>query len=560
MATTQLHVPVGEKMPKEHYLNATYGIRSWLLTTDHKRIALLYLISVTFFFFVGGLFASLIRIHLLTPNGYLVTPETYNKLFTMHGVAMIFFFLIPSIPAVLGNFLLPIMVGAKDLAFPKINLLSWYIYLVGGSFVLYSFASGGLDTGWTFYTPLSSIYSNSAVTPAVIGIFINGFSSILTGLNFIVTVHTMRAPGMTWLRLPLFVWAHYATSIIFILGTPVIAITLLLAGLERMFHFGFFNPAYGGDPILFQHMFWFYSHPAVYIMILPAMGVISEIIPTFARKPIFGYDFIAASSIGIAVIGFIVWAHHMFLTGQSTYSAVAFSFLTFLVAIPSAVKVFNWTATLYKGSISFDTPMLYALGFIGLFTIGGLTGLFLACLGLDIHLHDTYFVVAHFHYIMVGGAIMGYLGGIHFWWPKITGRLYPEFLARIAAIVLFIGFNLTFFPQFILGYLGMPRRYHDYPPEYQVLNVMSTAGASILALGYLLPMIYLTWSMRYGQVAGKNPWPATGLEWTTDSPPLTENFHETPVVDWEVYDFEHRPELGLQGSVAKHPLPAHGDD
>ena len=560
MGTTELHVPSIEKMPREHYLNATYGIRSWLLTTDHKRIALLYLISVTFFFFIGGLFASLIRIHLLTPGGYLVTPETYNKLFTMHGVAMIFFFLIPSIPAVLGNFLIPIMIGAKDLAFPKINLLSWYIYLVGGAFVLYSFATGGLDTGWTFYTPLSSIYSNSAVTPAVIGIFINGFSSILTGLNFIVTVHTMRAPGMTWLRLPLFVWAHYATSIIFILGTPVIAITLLLAGLERMFHFGFFNPAYGGDPILFQHLFWFYSHPAVYIMILPAMGVISEIIPTFARKPIFGYDFIAASSIGIAVIGFIVWAHHMFLTGQSTYSAVAFSFLTFLVAIPSAVKVFNWTSTLYKGSIAYDTPMLYGLGFIGLFTIGGLTGLFLACLGLDIHLHDTYFVVAHFHYIMVGGAIMGYLGGIHFWWPKITGRLYPEFLARIAAIVLFIGFNLTFFPQFILGYLGMPRRYHNYPPEYQVLNVMSTAGASILALGYLLPMVYLTWSMRYGKIAGKNPWPATGLEWTVDSPPLTENFHETPVVDWEPYDFEHRPELGLLGAVSRKPIPAHGDD
>jgi len=549
-----------QQLPKEHYLNATYGIRSWLLTTDHKRIAILYLISVTFFFFVGGIFASLIRIHLLTPGGYLVTPETYNKLFTMHGVAMIFFFLIPSIPAVLGNFLIPIMVGAKDLAFPKINLLSWYIYLVGGALVLYSFATGGLDTGWTFYTPLSSIYSNSAVTPAVIGIFINGFSSILTGLNFIITVHTMRAPGMTWFRLPLFVWAHYATSLIFILGTPVIAITLLLAGLERMFHMGFFNPVYGGDPILFQHLFWFYSHPAVYIMILPAMGVISEIIPTFARKPIFGYDFIAASSIGIAVIGFIVWAHHMFLTGQSTYSALAFSFLTFLVAVPSAVKVFNWTATLYKGSISFDTPMLYGLGFIGLFTIGGLTGLFLACLGLDIHLHDTYFVVAHFHYIMVGGAIMGYLGGIHFWWPKITGRLYPEFLARVAAITLFVGFNLTFFPQFILGYLGMPRRYHNYPPEYQVLNVMSTAGASILALGYLLPMIYLTWSMRYGKVAGKNPWPATGLEWTTDSPPLTENFHETPVVDWEPYDFLHRPELGLLGAVSRKPVPAHGDD
>jgi cytochrome c oxidase subunit 1 len=547
-------------LPREHYLNATYGIRSWLLTTDHKRIGLLYLAVVTFFFFLGGIFAAMIRIHLLAPEGALVSPETYNKLFTMHGVAMIFFFLIPSIPAILGNFLIPIMIGAKDVAFPRLNLMSWYIYVLGGSFVLYSFATGGLDTGWTFYTPLSSVYSNSAVTPAVIGIFINGFSSILTGVNFVVTIHTMRAPGMTWFRLPLFVWAHYATSIIFILGTPVIAITLLLTGLERMFHLGFFNPQMGGDPILFQHLFWFYSHPAVYIMILPAMGVISEIIPTFARRPIFGYSFIAASSIGIAVIGFIVWAHHMFVTGQATYSAVAFSFLSYLVAIPSAVKVFNWTATLYKGSISYDTPMLYALGFIGLFTIGGLTGLFLACLGLDIHIHDTYFVVAHFHYIMVGGAIMGYLGGLHFWWPKITGRLYPEFLARVAAIVLFIGFNLTFFPQFILGYLGMPRRYHNYPPEFQVLNVLSTAGASILALGYLLPMVYFVWSMRYGKVAGPNPWPATGLEWKTASPPPTENFAETPVVDWEPYDFVNRPDLGLAVKPAPHLAPAHGDD
>src|SRR5271154_1377242 len=361
-------------IPEVHYLNASYGLKSWLLTTDHKRIALLYLASVTFFFFIGGLFATMIRIHLLTPGGYLVSPETYNKLFTMHGVTMVFFFLIPSIPAILGNFLIPIMIGAKDLAFPKLNLLSWYIYIIGGSFVLYSFSTGGLDTGWTFYTPLSSIYSNSAVTPAVIGIFINGFSSILTGLNFVVTIHTMRAPGMTWFRLPLFVWAQYATSIIFILGTPVIAITLLLVGLERGLHLGFFNPALGGDPILFQHLFWFYSHPAVYIMILPAMGVISEIIPTFARRPIFGYSFIAGSSIAIAVIGFLVWAHHMFLTGESVYAALAFSLMSYLVAIPSAVKVFNWASTLYKGSISYDTPMLYALGFIGLFLIGGLTG------------------------------------------------------------------------------------------------------------------------------------------------------------------------------------------
>jgi cytochrome c oxidase subunit I len=546
-------------MPETDYLNASYGIKSWLLTTDHKRIALLYLFSVTFFFFVGGIFATMIRIHLLTPGGYLVTPETYNKLFTMHGVAMIFFFLIPSIPAVLGNFLIPIMIGAKDLAFPKLNLLSWYIYLIGGGFVLYSFSTGGLDTGWTFYTPLSSVYSNSAVTAAVIGIFINGFSSILTGLNFVVTIHTMRAPGMTWFRLPLFVWSHYATSLIFILGTPVIAITLLLVALERVFHLGFFNPALGGDPILFQHLFWFYSHPAVYIMILPAMGVISEIIPTFARRPIFGYSFIAGSSIAIAVIGFLVWAHHMFLTGESLYAAIAFSLMSYLVAIPSAVKVFNWTSTLYKGSIALDTPMLYAMGFIGLFLIGGLTGLFLACLGLDIHLHDTYFVIAHFHYIMVGGAVMGYLGGLHFWWPKISGRMYPEFLARAAAIILFIGFNLTFFPQFLLGYMGMPRRYHSYPPELQVLNVMSTAGASILALGYLLPIIYLVWSYKFGRVAGPNPWPATGLEWKTQSPPLTENFDVTPEVDWEPYDFEHRPDLALEPGVGGL-LPAHGDD
>src|SRR6059036_704695 len=348
------------ELPDTHYLNATYGsgIRSWLLTTDHKRIALLYLGSVTVFFFIGGVLATMIRIHLLTPTGALVTPETYNKLFTMHGVAMIFFFLIPSIPAVLGNFLIPLMIGAKDLAFPKINLLSWYLYIVGGAFFIYSMLTGGLDTGWTFYTPYSSIYSNSAVTPAILGIFINGFSSILTGLNFVVTIHTMRAPGMTWFRLPLFVWAHYATSLVMILGTPVVAITLLLAGLERMFHFGFFNPAYGGDPILFQHLFWFYSHPAVYIMILPAMGVISELITCFSRKKIFGYSFVAAASMAIAVLGFLVWGHHMFVSSQSVYAGMVFSILSFLVAIPSAIKVFNWTATLHRGSIHFETPML----------------------------------------------------------------------------------------------------------------------------------------------------------------------------------------------------------
>src|SRR5271169_6098597 len=522
---------------RENYLNASYGIKSWLLTKDHKRIALLYLFTVTLFFFIGGAFATLIRVELLTPQGDLVSSETYNKLFTMHAVAMIFFFLIPSIPAVLGNFFLPIMIGARDLAFPRINLLSWYLLVIGGAFSLFAMIAGGVDTGWTFYTPYSTTYSNSWVIATALGIFIAGFSSILTGLNFIVTVHRMRAPGMTWFRMPLFVWANYATSLIQVLGTPVLAVTIILLFVERVFHLGIFDPARGGDPVLFQHLFWFYSHPAVYIMVLPSMGVVSEVISTFSRKSVFGYHFVAFSSVAIAVLGFLVWGHHLFVSGMSLYAGMVFSFLSYFVAIPSAIKVFNWTATLYKGSIAFQTPMLYAFGFIGLFTIGGLTGLFLAALGMDIHVTDTYFVVAHFHYIMVGGALIGYLGGMHFWWPKITGRMYPEGWARLSALIIFLGFNLTFFPQFILGYLGMPRRYHVYPDEFQVLHVLSTAGASVLAVGYLMPMIYFVWSLRFGQMAPANPWGATGLEWKTASPPPAHNFEEAPVITHEAYDY-----------------------
>jgi len=526
---------------REHYLNREYGIRSWLLTTDHKRIALLYLMSITFFFFIGGFFALLIRLELLTPAGDLVQADTYNKLFSMHGQVMIFFFLIPSIPAVLGNFLVPMMIGAKDLAFPRINLLSWYLYIIAGLIYVHCMVTGGVDTGWTFYTPFGTAFSNTRVIEAGLALFIAGFSSILTGLNFVVTIHRMRAPGMTWSRLPLFIWAHYATSIIQLLGTPVLAITLVLVVFERAFHLGIFDPTRGGDPLLFQHLFWFYSHPAVYIMILPSMGVVAEIVPCFSRKRIFGYHAVALSSIAIAVFGFLVWAHHMFVAGISLYSALIFSMLSYLVAVPSAIKVFNWTATMYKGSISFSTPMLYAFGFIGLFTMGGLTGLFLAALGIDVHVTDTYFVVAHFHYIMVGGAVMGYLGGMHFWWPKISGRLYPEWLGRFAALIVFLGFNLTFFPQFILGYLGMPRRYWQYPPEFQVLNVLSTAGSTILAVGYVLPMVYFLWSMRYGKIADDNPWGAAGLEWKTASPPPTFNFEETPVVNWEAYNYDQIP-------------------
>jgi cytochrome c oxidase subunit I len=536
MATAAV-VETGER---ENYLNASYGLKSWLLTVDHKRIAMLYLISITFFFFIGGFFALLIRLELLTPAGDLVQADVYNKLFTMHGQVMIFFFLIPAVPAVLGNFLIPIMIGAKDLAFPKINLLSWYLYIIGGLLMIYTILAGGVDTGWTFYTPLSTEFLNTNVITAALAVFVAGFSSILTGLNFIVTIHRMRAPGMTWNRLPLFVWAHYATSIIQVLGTPVVAIAIVLVALERLLHLGIFNPALGGDPLLFQHLFWFYSHPAVYIMILPGMGIISEIVCCFSRKRIFGYKAMALAVLGIAVIGFLVWAHHMFVAGISLYAALVFSLLTYFVGVPSAIKVFNWTATMYKGSITYQTPMLYAFAFIGLFTIGGLTGLFLASLGIDVHVTDTYFVVAHFHYVMVGGMVVAYLAGMHFWWPKISGRMYPEGWGKLAALLVFVGFNLTFFPQFILGYMGMPRRYWDYShsPEFQILNVLSTAGATILAVGYLLPMIYFLWSMRYGKPAPDNPWNAAGLEWTIPSPPTTFNFEEQPVVTWEAYNYD----------------------
>ncbi|HEX8989791.1 MAG TPA: cytochrome c oxidase subunit I [Rhodocyclaceae bacterium] len=519
------------------YLEEGYTLTSWLTTRDHKRIALLYLVAITAFFFIGGAAATIIRIELSTPAPDVVTPDTYNRLFTAHGVIMVWLFLIPSIPATLGNFLMPMMIGARDLAFPRLNLASWYIYVAGGAMILVALLLGGVDTGWTFYTPYSTLFSNSHVVLSLAGVFIVGFSSILTGLNFIVTVHTLRAPGMTWFRLPLFVWANYATALILVLATPVLAMTLTLVAIERIFHVGIFDPAMGGDPLLFQHFFWFYSHPAVYIMILPAMGVASEIIPCFARKRVFGYRFMAYAILGIAVVGFLVWGHHMFVSGQSVYASLVFSLLSFIVAIPSAIKVFNWTATLYKGSITLSAPMLYALGFVGLFTLGGLTGLYLASLALDVNLTDTYFVVAHFHYIMVGGSVMAYLGGIHFWWPKISGRMYPEVWGRAAAVLIFFGFNLTFFPQYLLGLHGMPRRYASYPDEFTLLNVLSSAGASILAVGYLLPLGYLGWSIFRGERAAPNPWHATGLEWQTASPPVKDNFELTPTVDRGPYDY-----------------------
>ncbi|MBK8480411.1 MAG: cytochrome c oxidase subunit I [Proteobacteria bacterium] len=526
-----------------NYLTAQRGLLSWLFTLDHKRIGVMYLISVLTFFFIGGLLAVVLRLELMSAKPDLLSADTYNKLFTLHGAIMIFVFIIPSIPASLGNIFLPIMIGAKDVAFPRLNLLSYWIYLVGSVFLLYSILAGAMDTGWTFYTPYST-QTGTAVISATLGVFVLGFSSILTGINFIVTIHKLRAPGLTWMRLPLFLWATYATAIIQVLATPVLAITLLLLLAERVLGIGIFDPAMGGDPVLYQHFFWFYSHPAVYIMILPAFGIISEIIAVHSQKPIFGYRAIAYSSLAIALLSFLVWGHHMFVSGQSELAGMIFSFLTFTVAVPTAIKVFSWVATLYKGSIALTTAMLYALVFLFTFTIGGLTGIFLGSLTPDIHLHDTYFVVAHFHYVMMGGTVIAFLGGLHHWWPKFTGRMFSERWGRVGAALVFVGFNGTFFPKFLLGAQGMPRRYHSYDlvapdqlPLFELLHRLSSFGSQLLTLGFLIMAGYLLHSLFYGQRAPANPWGGATLEWQTASPPPTSNFDDDPVCSRGPYDF-----------------------
>jgi len=521
----------------ENYLNTASGIKSWLFTLDHKRIGVLYLWSVMAMFFVGGVLAMLIRLELLGPGTDMMQARTYNQMFTLHGAIMIFMFIIPSVPAILGNFLLPIQIGAKDVAFPRLNLASWYFYIFGSALAVYAILSGSVDTGWTFYTPYST-ETTGAVILMVFAVFILGFSSIFTGLNFIATVHKLRAPGMTWYKMPLFVWGLYATGIIQVLATPVLGITLVLLMLERAFGIGIFDPAMGGDPVLFQHFFWFYSHPAVYIMILPGMGVISELVTTFSHRKIFGYKAIAFSSVAIAFLSFGVWGHHMFVSGQSQYATLIFSFLTFFVAIPSGIKMFNWVSTMYKGAITFETPMLFTLSFFFTFAIGGLTGIFLGATAVDVHVTDTYFVVAHFHYVMMGGTIMAFFGGLYYWWPKIWGRMYSEIWGKMSAALIFLGFNFTFFPMFIMGSRGMPRRYFLYPEQYQIYHVLSTAGSWVLALGLLIMAIVLIYAIKWGPKAGKNPWGALSLEWMIDSPPPPHNFTETPKIEHGPYDHD----------------------
>jgi cytochrome c oxidase subunit 1 len=527
--------------PRNYLTSPASGLKSWLTTLDHKRIGVMFLVAATVFFAVGGLFAMLLRLELLTPGPTVMDAMTYNRLFTLHGVVMIFLFMIPAIPSGFGNFLLPIMIGAKDVAFPRLNLLSFYVYLAGALVALYGMIYGGADTGWTFYTPYST-QTVTKVVPILIGAFILGFSSILTGLNFIVTTHTMRAPGLGWGRIPLFVWSIYATSIIQILATPVLGMTLLLVAVENAFGWGIFDPARGGDPVLFQHFFWFYSHPAVYIMILPAMAVISEVVCAFSRKNIFGYKAVAYSSLGIAFVGFFTWGHHLFTSGQSAFDTGVFGVLTMFVGIFTAIKVFNWTATLYKGSIAFKTPFAYFVGFLFFLVFGGMTGVALGTTSLDVHWHDTYFVVAHFHFIMVGATLMAFLAALHYWFPKITGRTYPEGWGLVGAVLVILGFNFTFIPQFLLGNEGMPRRYFSYPERFFALNVASTAGASVLGFGLLTILIYLLVALRWGPVAGANPWHSRGFEWDTPSPPPPENYPVTPVYTRGPHEYDDRAE------------------
>ncbi|MDH5491138.1 MAG: cytochrome c oxidase subunit I [Myxococcales bacterium] len=539
-AQAEATAPATQDSPEgANYLTHERGLKSWLTTVDHKRIGIMYLIAVIIGFLGGGIFALLVRTELLFPGETIMEADTYNQMFTLHGAVMIFLFIIPSIPAALGNFFLPMMLGTKDVAFPRLNLASFYIFVFGAVLALVAIVVGRVDTGWTFYTPFSVREAgiSNAVLWMTMAVFIMGFSSILTGVNFIATVHTMRAPGLHWRRLPLFIWGVYATAVIQVLATPVLAITVLLLFMENILGIGIFNPQLGGDPVLFQHFFWFYSHPAVYIMILPGMAVESEIIATFSRRSIFGYMFVAMSSVAIALISFLVWGHHMFTSGMSEYAAMVFSGLTFLVAIPSAVKIFNWVATLYGGSISVKSPMLYGLSFIVLFSIGGLTGLSLATLSTDIHLHDTYFVVAHFHYTMVGGTVIAFLGGLHYWWPKMTGKMYSEKLAITAWFFVFVGFNVTFISQFIMGSQGMPRRYYDYQDQYQPLHMSSSGGAYILGVGFLIMGYMFLKSLRSGEKAPPNPWGSAGFEWQSTSPPHPHNFAEEPTMNRGPYDY-----------------------
>ncbi|MFO0940630.1 MAG: cbb3-type cytochrome c oxidase subunit I [Pirellulales bacterium] len=543
-----------QKPQKDNYLINSRGFLSWALTLDHKRIGMMYLTGVMAAFLIGGILALILRAELVDAENWFLSNKQYNQVFTLHGAVMVFLFIIPSVPAALGNFLVPVMLGAKDVAFPRLNLCSFYLWVIGAIFFLVALLSTGLDTGWTFYTPYST-QTSGPVVAATMGVFILGFSSIFTGLNFIVTINTMRPPGMTWFRMPLFLWATYSTSIIQVLATPVLGITVLLLAAERVMGIGIFDPKFNGDPVTFQHFFWFYSHPAVYIMILPGMGIISELMSVHSHKGIFGYRFIAYSSVAIALFGFLVWGHHMFTAGMANVTVIVFSALTFSVSIPSAIKVFNWLATMYKGTVQLNTPMCYALNFIFLFTIGGLTGLWLGTLSTDRPLHDTYFVVAHFHYVMMGGTMVAFLGGVFHWWPKMVGKMFNEFWGKVSCLIVFVGFNMTFLPQFVMGSRGMPRRYATYDPQFTVFHEWSTYGAFLLGLGLFIALGVLIHSLLKGEAAPDNPWGGATLEWQCSSPPPYYNFHTPPEVN-DPYNYKPLTYRGEKGWEYVRPKPS----